>query len=313
VRSKQSPTPPQTSSLVADGLRPSGCAKPEEDRHPDHRLGPPHASGAAAIGLLRFFAAFECREFALISPRPAATGEAPFHPTSAHRLPFTSAPVVGDPDCAQPCCRPKPAALLRRSTSIASTQRYQLPATQQQHQPHRSPTSPPPSPLSLHHSLPPRSSSTTIHLLSASLRALSISAVHSSSTGHGLSPMTRHHPLHFIQEIRAIRGSSPAFHQSPPTRHNSSALPPSTDHPAFLLCVLSATSAPLRFVPPSAVGCFTTSSLFLGALGVLAVLPSPVRGCSPITRHTAFPERSSRDSDDHPSAKRQAAWTGGQN
>ena len=30
--------------------------------------------------------------------------------------PDNSARVVGDPDCAQPCCRPKPAALLRGST-----------------------------------------------------------------------------------------------------------------------------------------------------------------------------------------------------
>ena len=33
------------------------------------------------------------------------------------------APVVGDPDCAQPCCRPKPAALLRGSTGRLEEQR----------------------------------------------------------------------------------------------------------------------------------------------------------------------------------------------
>ena len=32
---------------------------------------------------------------------------------------FPSAQAVGDPDCVQPCCRSKPAALLRGSTHVA--------------------------------------------------------------------------------------------------------------------------------------------------------------------------------------------------
>ena len=55
------------------------------------------------------------------SPRPA---EAPSPVALAEGEPngsassYTSARVVGDPDCAQPCCRSKPAALLRGSTHV---------------------------------------------------------------------------------------------------------------------------------------------------------------------------------------------------